>query len=371
MCEARHSRERFCIGLATLALLWFVPTVPAQTARSASVAGRVPARVPDCSEPAYRAFDFWVGRWEVENLQRNPTTPEDTTLYETGTAAAEIHPVLGGCAIVEHWEGRLVPNRHVLGFSLRAWNPTTGRWHAVLNWPAPGVPAFFELVGTFDDGVADFVFRRPAGGFTRYRFSGIESGEPTWEGATADGTRGPWSPFWKMRFHPGGGESEPRHGRSRTTDRCPADDFRAYDFLLGDWAGEESLIDVDDEGARRTRSIAVSSHSILEGCAIVDRVTYGEDGTETGEFRVRSYAPGDGEWVQYTVGPDDVALVRWEGVGPEGRSAWLRSVGPSRGGTVRRMSWRVDRDMLVRETAISEDEGSTWSMVARAELRRR
>lgn len=330
-----------------------------------------------CRHPEHREFDFWVGEWEVHNRQTNPATPDDTTLYDTGTATAEVHPILDGCAVVEHWEGRLVPDRHVLGFSLRAWSPDTERWHVLLNWPSPGSPGFFEIDGTFDGDVGDFVFPG-RGGFVRYRFSGTRSGEPRWEGARADGRDGPWTPFWVMRFTP---REEPDggilpHGRSRTTDRCPDDPFRGYDFLTGERTGEETVYD-SGGAVERTRPISIRSWSILEGCAIVDHVVAGseerEEADESKRFFVRSFVPAEDGWVQYSLSRDELRLVRWEGDAPEeGAAAVVRMVeeDADADGTTRRMTWRRDGETLIRETAISSDGGESWTTTARAELRR-
>lgn len=330
----------------------------------------------DCRQPEHREFDFWIGKWKVHNHQTNPATPDDTTLYDTGTATAEVHPILDGCAVVEHWEGRLVPDRQVLGFSLRAWNPDTERWHVLLNWPSPGSPGFFEIDGTFDGGVGDFIFQG-RGAFVRYRFSGTRSGEPRWEGARAEAKRGPWTPFWIMQFMPR--EDRPGgflpHGRSRTTDGCPNDPFRGYDFLIGEWAGEETLYD-SGGAAERTRPISMRSWSILEGCAIVDHVAPGSEeseGTdESKRFFVRSFVPAEDGWVQYSLSRDELRLVRWEGEAPDEGAAMVRTVEEDAGadGTTRRMTWRRDGELLIRETAVSSDGGESWTTTAKAELRR-
>ena len=50
-----------------------------------------PAR-PKCDTPQHRAFDFWIGEWEVwANDQLAGTN--------------RIEPMLEGCALAEHWRG--------------------------------------------------------------------------------------------------------------------------------------------------------------------------------------------------------------------------------------------------------------------------
>ena len=53
-----------------------------------------PAAPPPCAAPAHHEFDFWIGDWDV-------TTPDGKP---AGTN--RIESVLGGCALLEHWEGQ-------------------------------------------------------------------------------------------------------------------------------------------------------------------------------------------------------------------------------------------------------------------------
>ena len=341
-----------------------------------------------CADSSHRQFDFWLGDWVVDNRQRNPATPDDPTLHPMGTAAARVHSILDGCAIVEHWEGYLVPDRHVLGFSLRMFDPETGRWRVLLNWPVPGAPSFFQIEGSFDGDTASFVFPRPAGGYARYRFLDTTTDRPRWEGAAAESADGPWSPFWVMRFTPrdplwGG---EPHVGPSRTTERCPDASARAFDFLLGDWTGEEETPDASSVDEPVARRIEVRTLSILEGCALVDHVTVGEGEAQRKAFRVRSFLPSEDRWVQYSLTAGDGEFVRHEGdadglvaeVVAEAVAEVEAGVAAEVAGVrdepavLERMRWRRTDDAgVIRETAMSEDNGATWRMVSRAELRRR
>ena len=329
-----------------------------------------------CAGSGPRQFDFWLGDWVVENRQWNPTTPEDPTLHPTGTAAASVHSILDGCAVVEHWEGYLTPDRHVLGFSLRTFDPETGRWRVLLNWPAPGAPSFFEIEGSFEGDSASFVFPRPAGGYARYRFLDISSDRPGWEGAAADDADGPWNPFWVMRFTRRDPRSTgaPHVGPSRTTGHCPDPTARAFDFLLGDWTGEETTHGVSGVDEPVTRRIEVRTLSILEGCALVDHVTIGEGGEERKAFRVRSFVPSEDRWVQYSLAASDREFVRHEG-GEDGLVAEIAAdvvAGADGPSVLERMRWRREGDdRVIRETAVSEDGGATWRTVTRAELLRR
>lgn len=62
-------------------------------AAAPAVAQQVAAPARPCATPSHRAFDFWIGDWDV-------TTPDGKP---AGTNRVE--SVLGGCALLEHWEG--------------------------------------------------------------------------------------------------------------------------------------------------------------------------------------------------------------------------------------------------------------------------
>ncbi len=63
-------------------------------AASAYAQQTVPAAPAPCTAADHREFDFWLGAWDV-------TTPDGEP---AGTN--RIESVLGGCALLEHWEGR-------------------------------------------------------------------------------------------------------------------------------------------------------------------------------------------------------------------------------------------------------------------------
>lgn len=66
-----------------------------------------------CGAPAYREFDFWLGRWEVRDA--------DGTLLGHN----HIQSILSGCALQEDWTGASGSR----GRSLNMYDGTRGRWH--------------------------------------------------------------------------------------------------------------------------------------------------------------------------------------------------------------------------------------------------
>jgi len=68
---------------------------------------------PPCNSDAHRAFDFWVGEWNVHGPQGKVAgTNSITREYD-------------GCVIHEHY----VTGRGYSGESLNAYDPTRGVWH--------------------------------------------------------------------------------------------------------------------------------------------------------------------------------------------------------------------------------------------------
>lgn len=73
-----------------------------------------------CVAPEHRAFDFWLGRWEV--------------FLADGTAAGrnEIVAEQGGCLLVEHWTSA----QGSTGMSQNFYDLGSGQWRQV--WISPG-----------------------------------------------------------------------------------------------------------------------------------------------------------------------------------------------------------------------------------------
>ena len=69
-----------------------------------------------CDQEAHRAFDFWMGNWEVA--------------IADGTVAGHnrIERAHAGCALIEHWRSV----RGNSGTSINYYDPSKGKW--VQNW---------------------------------------------------------------------------------------------------------------------------------------------------------------------------------------------------------------------------------------------
>lgn len=102
---------------------------------AAPVPAAAQANEEPCPHPEARAFDFWIGSWDVVNRNRRP---DDTRFHVTGRATYRVYPVAGGCAIVEHWRGRAI-GRFIVGFSVRAYDPEAGPGPRAGSWSSPVV----------------------------------------------------------------------------------------------------------------------------------------------------------------------------------------------------------------------------------------
>lgn len=72
-----------------------------------------------CGDAPYRAFDFWVGTWQV-------TGPRGEMAGRNVIEARE-----GGCVLVEHWHGVQGGS----GMSVNFYDPAAGQWRQV--WTSP------------------------------------------------------------------------------------------------------------------------------------------------------------------------------------------------------------------------------------------
>lgn len=99
-------------------------------------AAQVAAQTPPpqaCATADHRAFDFWVGRWDV---------------YRADTDALVAHSLVelmyDGCAIRENW----MPHGRAGGGSLSAWDPAARRWRQ--TWVDSA-----NTLARFEGGIAD------------------------------------------------------------------------------------------------------------------------------------------------------------------------------------------------------------------------
>ena len=112
---------------------FIAPALAALGLTTAAAHAQDTAAPSKCAAAAHRAFDFWVGEWDVFDAN--------------GKRVGEnrITPVHNGCALLEEWRG----NGGVTGSSLNVWDRERSRWHQ--TWVDSG-GGLLQLDGGFADG---------------------------------------------------------------------------------------------------------------------------------------------------------------------------------------------------------------------------
>jgi hypothetical protein len=105
-------------------------------------------QMPCLADPNSRAFDFWLGEWDV---------------YINGTTQlagrSRIDRVSGGCVILENWTRNVTPiGAPFEGKSLNFYEQSTGKWKQV--WAGSGRDVGYFDNGEYRDGAMRFVFKQ-------------------------------------------------------------------------------------------------------------------------------------------------------------------------------------------------------------------
>lgn len=135
-----HRTIRPTMTLALLALLVFAgaygveaqeDAMASQPAQENASSEGAEAPATPCATPEHRQFDFWIGEWEVRDPQG--------ALQGTN----RIERILGGCALMESWEGTSGSR----GKSFNTYSAAHGEWRQF--WVADG-GYILELAGGLD-----------------------------------------------------------------------------------------------------------------------------------------------------------------------------------------------------------------------------
>lgn len=134
-----------------------------------------------CAGPEHRAFDFWLGTWDV--VETTSGKPAGHSIIEA---------VFGGCAVRETWT-----EPGFSGGSLNAWDRSTGRWRQ--TW-TDSAGAWREFVGDPEGGRMVLVWRHPApaGGEEQVRMAFTPNADGTvrqYSDRSTDGGR-----TWTLRY---------------------------------------------------------------------------------------------------------------------------------------------------------------------------
>ncbi|GCE08096.1 DUF1579 domain-containing protein [Dictyobacter aurantiacus] len=154
-------------------------------------------------------FDALIGSWTVLNkrkkghLLQNHTIPEEEAIWEEFRGRDRFEKQLDGRAVVEHWEATLPSGERALGYSVKAFEPSTGQWAII--WIDNRNPLDFRpLYGSFENGVGTF-FQvvetsdgRPL--HVRYIWDEMTAATARWQQAFSFDEGKHWDTNWIMNF---------------------------------------------------------------------------------------------------------------------------------------------------------------------------
>ena len=155
---------------------------------------------PSVAAPVSHDFDFWFGRWHVDN-ERLVARLQDCLEWERFEAVSFAWPILGGLGnmddfVAPEWKPGYT------GMTLRLFNPATRQWS--IYW-MDSISGRLEppVVGTFKNGVGTFFGTDTLRGQpieVRFIWSEITATSARWEQAfSPDGGR-TWETNWVMRM---------------------------------------------------------------------------------------------------------------------------------------------------------------------------
>lgn len=154
-------------------------------------------------------FDALLGTWKVHNRRKKGDyfSPEQARGEEAGweefSGRDRFERQLDGRAIVEQWEATLPSGERALGYSVKAFEPTTGQWAII--WLDNRNPLDFRpLLGTFEGGVGTFfqVIETSDGHplHVRYIWDELTGTTARWQQAFSFDGGKHWETNWVMTF---------------------------------------------------------------------------------------------------------------------------------------------------------------------------
>jgi hypothetical protein len=106
-------------------------------------------------------FDALIGTWKVLNRRKkgdffsSVQASGEEAEWEEFWGSDRFERQLDGRAVVEYWEATLPSGERALGYSVKAFEPTTGQWSII--WIDNRNPLDFRpLMGTFVEGIGTF-----------------------------------------------------------------------------------------------------------------------------------------------------------------------------------------------------------------------
>jgi len=258
--------------------------------------------------PENRAFDFWIGEWEMN--WRDRVDGQFRYSDEGEWTRQRVFPILGGKALVElAWDRDANADQPSgRGFSIRYFDPSRNRWVMAQNWPGPDNDGFAfldQLIGFEDNGRLSMysAIRRPQPdgsfqfGHRQYNFADIREGAFRWDGSNSYDEGKSWQ-TWNVvdagRIRPlddfgPAGSAWPGYLGGQL---CRGEPHGAFDVLEGAWSGKVFYAD------GRILPVSLFAGRFLDGCGLASVMSV-EGGVSV--FTATAYAPKLEQWVTYTL----------------------------------------------------------------------
>lgn len=260
---------------------------------------------PAWSAPEHRAFDFWIGEWEMN--WRDKPEGEFYHQKEGSWTRQRVFPILGGKALVElAWARDNPEEASQRGFSIRYFDPARERWVMAQNWPNEnnqGSAFLDQLIGDEHLGRLTMysITRRPADDGTidiqhrRYNFTDIRPGLSfRWDGSNTRDEGATWYTWNIVDSHrrrdldPFGSVGSSFPGVHEKT-LCTEGPHGAFNGLTGVWEGMAT----DANGG--AAPVRLSAGVGLDGCGVLGSLEL-EDKTA---FLALGFFERLGKWLTY------------------------------------------------------------------------
>ena len=160
------------------------------------------AHVAGARLPTAQDFDFFMGRWTVQNrrlIERLAGSDEWEEFESTSVA----HPILGGLGNEDEFRTRHAGG--FIGMSFRFFDPVKRRWS--IYWADSRRPGELDppVFGTFSGDIGVFEGEDEFEGRpikVRFIWSGTRTRTPRWEQAFSADDGETWETNWVMDFRP-------------------------------------------------------------------------------------------------------------------------------------------------------------------------
>lgn len=297
-----------------------------------------------CRWGAYRGFDFWLGKWDVES------PPGSGSLAGTN----EIRSELDGCVIAEYWTG----SNGIRGWSLNSWDARTRTWNQ--HWVAESGQNL-RMSGPKENGAITMSGVRllPSGAtvIDRTTWTPVANGGVTqfWDVSSDGGITYPTVVFNGL-YHP---NPDFMPAAPPGTTSCMTPNYGSADFMIGSWR-------VSSEHGLKLGHSDITSE--LSHCLLLERFA-NRFGYEWKSFL--SYGRVYGQWFRTSVDTEGERL-GMEGTAQDGSIVVTGPTGRAFGPEVLlRVTYTpVGADEFTSLWETSRNDGATWRTDRRLVYRR-